>query len=117
MALDPRTTTLVFGGVVLVLAGLLAEGAWRGLGWDDLGTHAIVREGVVNRVTTLVPVNRLQVLETSQNPFQRIAGLATLHLRVARPLMGTSPRALDLSLEGAEDWREELATRVASGGR
>lgn len=102
--------------VVLVPGLLLAEGAWKGLGWSDEGTHAVVREGVLNRVTTFVPVQRLQVLETEQNPFQRVAGLATLHLRVARPLMGSSPRALDLSLAGAERWRESLAERVSGGG-
>jgi putative membrane protein len=101
---------------VLVPGLLLAEGAWKGLGWSDEGTHAVVREGVLNRVTTFVPVQRLQVLETEQNPFQRVAGLATLHLRVARPLMGSSPRALDLSFAGAERWRESLAERVGGGG-
>ncbi len=102
---------VVFGSVLL--PGLaLAEGAYRGLGWADLDDHLVVSEGVLNRRTTFVRTDRLQVLETSQNPFQRLGGLATLHLRVARPLMGSSPRALDLGADGAQRWREAVAGRV-----
>jgi putative membrane protein len=101
-----------FAGVVLP-ALLLAEGAYRGLGRADLGTHVVVREGVVNRRTTYLAVDRLQALETTANPFQRVGRLATVHLQVARPVMGTSPRALDLTRDAAADWRELLARRVA----
>lgn len=95
---------------------LLAEGAYRNLGWADLGSHVVVSQGVLNRTTTYVPTGRLQVLETTANPFQRLGGLATLHLQVARPVMGATPRALDLSRTRAEDWRESLAARVAASG-
>ena len=102
---------VAFGSVLL--PGLaLAEGAYRGLGWTDEGDHLVVSEGVLNRRTTFVRTDRLQVLETSQNPFQRLGGLATLHLRVARPLLGSSPRALDLGADGAQRWREAVARRV-----
>lgn len=98
---------------VILPALLLAEGAYRGLGRADLGTHLVVREGVVNRRTTYLPVDRLQALETTANPFQRVGRLATVHLQVARPVMGTSPRALDLTRDDAANWRELLAGRVA----
>ena len=104
-------TGIAFASVLL--PGLaVAEGAYRGLGWADLGEHLVVSEGVLNRRTSFVRTDRLQVLESSQNPFQRLGGLATLHLRVARPLMGTSPRALDLGADGAQRWREGVARRV-----
>ena len=98
--------------LVLVLGLALAEGAYRGLGWADLGDHLVVREGVVNRRTSFVRTDRLQVTETSANPFQQIGGLATLHLRVARPVMAHSPRALDLGSEQAADLREALSRRI-----
>lgn len=100
-----------FGGVIL--PGLaLAEGAYRGLGWADLGDYLVVREGVLNRRTSFLRTDRLQVLETTANPFQRMAGLSSLQLRVARPMMAFSPRSLDMGGEDAARWREELGTRV-----
>jgi putative membrane protein len=110
--LSPLATGGWAFGVLLPPALLLAEGAYRSLGWADLSTHVVVREGVLNRRTTLVPVDRLQVLEITATPFQRVAGLATLHLRVARPLMGATPRALDLSRTHGADWQEALAGRM-----
>lgn len=97
----------------LVLLLPMAEGAYRGLGRADLGSHLIVREGILNRRTTYLPADRLQLLETTANPFQRVARLATVHLQVARPAMAAAPRALDLDAADARDWRERLVTRVS----
>jgi len=95
----------------LLPALLVARAAYRGLGWADLGGHIAVREGVFNRRTTLLPVGRLQAVETTESPFQRWSGLATVHLRVARPLFDPSPRGLDMSRADAYGWREHLARR------
>jgi putative membrane protein len=100
----------------LVPALALAEGAYRGLGWLDAGEHLVVREGVLNRRTCYVRTDRLQVLESTANPFQRLGGLATLNLRIARPPMAISPRAMDMEAGGAASWRESLALRLASRG-
>lgn len=99
----------VGAGLLALLVGLaLAEGAWRGLGWAYLGTHAAFREGILERVTTLVPLARLQSVEVVSNPFQRRRGLATLTIPVARPPLEEDPRALDLSQEEAESLRERI---------
>jgi hypothetical protein len=52
------------------------------------------------------------VLETRANPFQQRAGLSSLYLRVARPILDSAPRALDLDRDEAEAWRERLAVRL-----
>jgi putative membrane protein len=104
-------------GVALIPFLLLAELAYRNLGWAELGEHIVVREGVLNRRTTVIPVDRLQALEVTETPFQRLAGLGTLHLRVARPLMGATPRALDLDRTEAGDWQESLVRQVVMAKR
>ncbi len=111
---DPLAWEWVIGvfGAVILPGMALAEGAYRGLGWADLGDYIVVREGVLNRRTSFLRTDRLQVLETTANPFQRMAGLASLQLRVARPMMAFSPRSLDMGGEDAARWREDLGTRV-----
>ncbi|MEX2532236.1 MAG: PH domain-containing protein [Gemmatimonadota bacterium] len=114
--LEVRATVAGSLGAAMTLIPflLLAELAYRNLGWAELGDHVVVREGVMNRRTTLLPVGRLQALEITQTPFQRLARLGTLHLRVARPLMGATPRALDLDRKEAGDWQEALAGQVVA---
>ncbi|TVR64222.1 MAG: hypothetical protein EA422_07350 [Gemmatimonadales bacterium] len=102
----------ITGGAVLLPGLLLGEGAYRSLGWFDSGDFLVVREGVLNRRTSLVRTDRLQVVETTANPFQRLGGLGTLQLRVARPVTGFSPRALDMGEGEAARWREDLGRRV-----
>lgn len=106
---------LVAGGATLVAALALAYAAYGGLGWTDLDGYVAVREGVFRRRTTLVPVDRLQAVETTESPFQRLAGLTTVHLRVARAIFDPSPRALDMARSDARAWREQLARGVARG--
>jgi putative membrane protein len=104
----------VAAGLVTLLVGVaLAEGAWRGLGWAFLGSHVAFREGILERVTTLVPLARLQSVEVVANPFQRRRGLATLLIPVARPPLEMDPRGLDLSAEQADALRDRIlgATR------
>jgi putative membrane protein len=105
------TMGLTFLSVFLV-GWMVAAGAYRSLGWSDCHSYLVVREGVFNRRTTLVPTDRLQAVETRANPFQRAGGLATLHLWVAQPGVGLPPRAVDLPGETAAAWREVLGTRL-----
>jgi putative membrane protein len=101
----------------LLPAWRLAASAYQGLGWADHGGYLVVREGVFNRRTTFIPTERLQVLETRANPFQQRAGLSSLYLRVARPILDSAPRALDLDGDQAEAWRERLGVRLSPSPR
>jgi putative membrane protein len=98
-----------------LLALPFAEGAWRGLGWVHPRDHLPVREGILTRTTTFVPLVRLQSVEVTQNPFQRRLGLATLTLPVARPLLEADPRALDLERGVAEGLRARILGHGAGG--
>jgi len=103
------------GGAVGVAAVgfLLAEAAWRGLGWAERGDHVAFREGILERRTTLVPLSRLQSVEVVSTLFQRRRHLATLVIPVARPPLESDPRALDLD----QDVAEAIRLRVLARGR
>lgn len=95
----------------------LAEGAWRGLGWAHLGSHLAFREGILERRTTLVPIDRLQSVEITSNPFQRRLRLATLTTPVARPALEADPRALDMDREVAEGLRSRILEHQGRRGK
>ncbi len=108
-ALTGTSAAMLAGGV----GTLLAIHGYRSLGWRDLDDHLIVREGVVNRRTSVVPTHRLQVVEARASPFQRRRGLTTLHLRTARPAgRGFTPRGLDLSREAAWMLADQVSQRL-----
>jgi putative membrane protein len=118
MYLDPGALLLA-GGVAVgvgLLALALADDAWRGLGWWQRQGQLVVREGALKRRTTLLPLDRLQSVELTANPFQRRLGLATLALTVARPLLESDPRALDLDRGVAEELRRNVLEWRAPGG-
>ncbi len=69
--------------VLPVLAVAHGEMAYRGLGWAEVGAHVVTRHGALGRETALVPVAKAQSTRLTSSPFQRRAGLATLHLDVA----------------------------------
>ncbi len=106
------------GGIVVGGVGAaLALAGYRGLGWADLDSHLAVREGVLNRRTSLVPVNRLQEVTTRASPFQQRRELATLHLGIARPPgRGFTPRGVDMAAGVAGALRDRLPTRITRPG-
>ncbi len=113
-AWSPEMVGPVFAGVSLLPSLILAHLAWRGLGWADLGSHVVVREGALTRRWVLLPLAATQELRTVSNPLQRRRGLATLELHIARPVgvLG-APRAVDLTEEMAGELRERWALRLA----
>ncbi len=109
--------TVVTGGLVGLSGLALAAASYRALGWSDRDDCLLVREGIANRRTSIVPVSRLQEVATRASPFQRRRGLATLHLRVARPPgRGFAPRGLDMGEEDAARLRDSLSSRIGRSG-
>jgi len=82
-----------------VLGGLAA---YRSLGHARRGGFLYARQGVVIRVTTVVPVAKAQSGSVRSSFFQRRVGLATLHVDVAGG--GPTPKVMD----EAEGTAEEL---------
>jgi hypothetical protein len=72
-----------------------------------------VRSGVLWRNTSVIPYARLQFVDTTQGPLDRMFGLAQLVVHTAAP--GTSGRLPGLALNDAEALREKLANvRIAA---
>ncbi len=84
------------GLVALLLVPLAAVGgelAYRGLGWAAVDEHLVARRGGLSWETALVPMAKVQSTRLMSSPLQRRAGLATLRIDVAG--RGQTPALLD----------------------
>jgi putative membrane protein len=85
---------------LLALAVVAGLAAYRSLGHAASAGFLYARAGVAIRVLTVVPVAKAQSGSVRSSPFQRRAGLATLHVDIAGG--GAAPRVLDESEGQAE---------------
>ena len=99
-----------------LLGAALAVGlaAYRSLGHATGEGFLYARAGVAIRVLTVVPVAKAQSGSVRSSPFQRRAGLATLHVDIAGG--GPTPQVHDESEPRAEDLLQViLGRRVVPG--
>jgi putative membrane protein len=94
----PRAALLVLP--LLALAVVAGLAAYRSLGHAAGERFLYARAGVAIRVMTVVPVAKAQSGSVRSSPFQRRAGLATLHVDVAGG--GPVPRVYDEAEPTAE---------------
>jgi putative membrane protein len=80
---------------VLALAAAAGLAGYRSLGHATREGFLYARAGFAIRVTTAVPVAKAQSGSVRSSPFQRRAGLATLHVDIAGG--GPTPRVFDES--------------------
>lgn len=103
--------------VALVPAWFLAAAHYRHLGHARAADYMLVREGLWNRRTYIVPIRRIQALHLRQSPFQRRLGLGTLHIETAgNPFDWHAARAIDLGTAYACESMDTLATEVTATG-
>jgi putative membrane protein len=117
-ALDVLAVPVAFGVValpVLALAVALGLAAYRHLGHATREGFLYARVGVAIRVTTAVPVAKAQSGSVRSSPFQRRAGLATLHVDIAGG--GPTPRVHDESEGTAEHLLQVVLGRQVSPAR
>lgn len=95
-------TTAVMSAVTLLLRG-------RYLSWSyaERGDDLIVRRGVMFRRLTIVPYGRMQFVDVTAGPVDRMFGLATVQLHTAAA--ATDARIPGLSREVADRLRDRLA--------
>lgn len=79
--------------VLVVPFGVAAEMAYRNLGHVATPSLVVASHGTYERITELLPVAKTQSTTIRSSPFQRRAGLATLHIEVAGS--GATPRISD----------------------
>jgi putative membrane protein len=90
---DPPVAGLVGLAGLVAVALALGELAYRGLGHATVPGHVVARRGTLTRETVVVPVARTQSTRLRSSPFQRRAGLASLHIDVAG--RGRTPTIVD----------------------
>lgn len=101
----------------LLPAWFLATAHYRHLGHARAGDHVLVREGLWNRRTYIVPVRKIQAIHLRQSPLQRRLGLGTLVMDTAgSPHEWHPPRSIDLGTDYGRDMMHGLATEVSATG-
>jgi putative membrane protein len=101
---------------VLAVAVAVGLAAYRALGHATAEGFLYARAGVAIRVLTVVPVAKAQSGSVRSSPFQRRAGLATLHVDIAGG--GPTPQVHDESQPRAEALLQVvLGRRVAPAPR
>ena len=93
----------------------LAGVRWRVRAMRELGGHLAVREGGLSRTTVLMPERKLQLVQLSQGPLQRLFGLASLEFTTAGA--GGAARMVDLPLAEARSVQEDLMHRLPRARR
>ncbi len=92
-------------------ARLAAERRYRHRGYALADGHVVARDGLLDRITWIVPERKIQTLHVSATPFQRRHGLATLVVDTAGG-GGGAARIADLAREDAFALLEALAQRA-----
>ena len=98
----------------LVLFALDAVGAvlwYRGSGFAYNRRFMQVSNGGFSRETISFPRKKIQFGYTKTNPFQRRAGTATINVRTAAGIGGTTIRLIDAREEDAAAWLEWIKPR------
>lgn len=103
--------------LAIALAGvwsiLLTHRRWARWGWAWTGRELHVASGWLVQSHTIVPAARVQHIDVTQGPIQRMFGVATLVLHTA----GTANSEVDLpgiSRETAEEIRDAIREHLSS---
>jgi hypothetical protein len=115
--LPPWVPLLVLAGTTAVLAlslGVAPEVQYRRWRWEVREEEIRLREGLIVVSHTVIPMVRVQHVDTSQGPIMRALGLSDVHVWTAAN-KHTIPA---LSDEHAADLRDRIATlaRVTDDG-
>ena len=94
---------VVLGAVELAVL----RGRYRSWGYLERADDLVVRRGLLFRQTTVVPYGRMQLIDISAGPVDRLFGLATVQLHTAAA--ATDARIPGLPQEEAERLRDRLA--------
>lgn len=111
----PTTGAIVYGTprpflllILLLPAWVLAGARYRARGWARAAGYAFARNGVLTRMTWVVPERKIQTLHLTETPFQRRLGLATLVIDTAAG--GRVARIVDLYRSAAARLLADLAS-------
>lgn len=103
----PWYAPLVLGSLVLLLGATFAVLRYRAWGYEVRDDGIYLEHGVLTQVRTVVPFVRIQHVDSSRSPVERLFGLATTVVYTA------GSRGADVTVPGltpvrADDLRERL---------
>jgi membrane protein YdbS with pleckstrin-like domain len=98
---------LVAAVVIGAVEWAVLRGRYRSWGYLEREDDLIVRRGLLFRQVTVVPYGRMQLIDVSAGPIDRLFGLATVQLHTAAAT--TDARIPGLTQEEAERLRDRLA--------
>lgn len=96
--------------VLVVVSGwwwLVLRGRYRAWGYAERGDDLLVRRGLLVRRLSVVPYGRMQLIEVTAGPVDRMFGLATVQLHTASA--STDARIPGLAASEAQRLRDRLA--------
>jgi membrane protein YdbS with pleckstrin-like domain len=94
--------------VLLVITWSVLRGRYRSWGYLERADDLVVRHGVLFRQVTVVPYGRMQFIDVSAGPIDRIFGLATVQLHTAAA--ASDARIPGLAQQEADRLRDRLAS-------
>jgi membrane protein YdbS with pleckstrin-like domain len=100
----------VAGGAVVAAAAalLLLRGRYRSWAYLEREDDLLVRRGLLFRQVTVVPYGRMQLIDITAGPIDRLFGLASVQLHTAAA--ATDARIPGLTQDDAERLRDRLAS-------
>lgn len=102
-----RIATAVVVGVAGALWLAVVNGRYRAWGYAERADDLLVRRGLAFRRISVVPYGRMQFLDVSAGPIDRLYGLATVRLHTAAA--ATDARIPGLPKAEADRLRDRLA--------
>ncbi len=104
-ALDAIFVALYVLAVILFAIDVISTVFWYRESACATNRHfARVKNGGLSSVDISIPRQKIQFMSTKTNPFQRLAGTATIRMRTAAGVGGTTTQLIDVSAQNAEAW-------------
>ena len=94
--------------IVAALAWSVLRGRYRSWGYLERADDLVVRHGLLFRQVTVVPYGRMQFIDVSAGPIDRVFGLATVQMHTAAA--ASDARIPGLEQAEADRLRDRLAT-------
>ena len=94
--------------VVGVVSWVVLRGRYRSWGYLERADDLVVRRGLLFREVSVVPYGRMQFIDVSAGPIDRLFGLATVQLHTAAA--ATDARIPGLPQAEADRLRDRLAS-------
>jgi membrane protein YdbS with pleckstrin-like domain len=105
------TVAVVIAGAAVVIAAVMwvvERGRYRAWGYAERDDDLIITRGLLIKKLSVVPYGRMQFIDVTAGPLDRLLGLATVQLHTAAA--ATDARIPGLRVDDATALRDRLTT-------